>query len=176
MGGGGRSTESGDEGPFRRKSGLGILHRKDLHSNGSVVKENKKKSEAVMVGGLKPALGPSKPSVSIDGVTINGMTTPPVSGTPPLTKTLSRSPTTPSATSRHYSEIQPGKSPTVLDRENNFHGLFTPGYLQLLDTQPTSLPPISTTSPMTSSKRALTAPNLPLNSLPSALRAASGKV
>ncbi|ERF73118.1 hypothetical protein EPUS_09192 [Endocarpon pusillum Z07020] len=163
--------------PATSISGLSNPSKKELAMNamnGAAYKERKKKAEDVGVGGLM-LTGPSRPSVSVDRVTINGLTTPPVSGTPPLGKNLFPSPTLLSATPpRDPSKRGTGKSPTTPDRENEFHGLFTPGYLQLLDTKPSSLPQIATPPPISETKRAVTAPTLPSTSLPSALRAASG--
>ena len=161
--------------PASSISGLSNLSKKDLATNGAASKERKKKAEDVGIGGLMPT-GPSRPSVSVDRVTINGMTTPPVSGTPPLGKNLFPSPTLSSGTTppRNPSEEEAGKSPTTPERENEFHGLFTPGYLQLLDSKPSSLPQTATSPSISETKRAVTAPTLPSTSLPSALRAASG--
>jgi hypothetical protein len=148
-----------------------------LHADSFTSKEKKKGLDEVTLGGLNLTPGPSKPSVSVDRVTINGMTTPPVFGTPPLGRTVSHSPQHLSITPPRISSVkESSKPPTRADRENDFHGLFTPGYLQLLDTQPASLPPKSTSPSVTHSKRSLTASALPSNSLPSALRSGSGTV
>jgi hypothetical protein len=175
------SRFSDDHGLTRPKSGsppksrISLLSKKDLDSNGSISKDRKKKiSDDLHLGDHKPTPGPSKPSVSIDKVTINGMTTPPVSSTPPLARTLSRSPTNLAGTPPRRSQTETGKAPNMTERENNFHGLFTPGYLQLLETKPSSLPHDSLSPSVVHSKRASTAPTLPSNSLPSALRTASG--
>lgn len=161
--------------PATSISGLSNLSKKDPATNGAASKERKKKAEDFGVGGLM-LTGPSRPSVSVDRVTINGLTTPPVTGTPPLGKNLFPSPTLLSGTPpRNPSKRETGKSPTTPDRENEFHGLFTPGYLQLLDTKPSSLPQIAPPPPpISETKRAVTTPTLPSTSLPSALRAASG--
>lgn len=170
-----RNAVNGPQRPISPISGLSNLMENKLHIDGSINKEKEKKGDGRTLGGLKPALGPSKPSVSLDKVTIKGMTTPPVSGTPPSARTLSRSPTNLSATPPPPSEKETGKSPSLSDRENNFHGLFTPGYLRLLDVQPSSLPQNSNSLSVSRSKRAVTSPTLPpSNSLPSALRTASG--
>ncbi|KAF7508103.1 hypothetical protein GJ744_009544 [Endocarpon pusillum] len=160
--------------PATSISGLSNLSKKELATNGLASKERKKKAEDAGVCALMPT-GPSRPSVSVDRVTINGLTTPPVSGTPPLGKNYFPSPTLLSGTPpRNPSKRETGKSPTPPDKENEFHGLFTPGYLQLLDTRPSSLPQTATPPPISETKRAVTAPTLPSTSLPSALRAASG--
>ncbi len=171
-----QNTHPGDPRPTSPKSGLSNLSKKS-ESHGSIPKDKKQKADDMYLGALKPLPGPSKPSVSVDRVTINGMTTPPVSGTPPLGRTLSRSPTNLSGTPpRAYSGKETGKSSTPSDRENNFHGLFTPAYLPLLDTHPSSLPQKSFSPTITPSERSRTAPPLPSNSLPSALRVASGTI
>jgi hypothetical protein len=171
------NPNDGVQHPPSGKSGLSLLSDKSLQAGGSATKEKKKqnnrRADDVNTGGLKPTLGPSKPSVSIDRVTINGMTTPPVSGTPPWANILSRSPTYLSGTPpRATSE----KESTVSNNEDNFHGLFAPSYLQLLDAQPSSLPQNPTSHPLEHSKRSLTAPSLPSHSLPSALRTGSGTI
>ncbi len=159
--------------PTTQISGLSNLCKKGLAMNGSGSKERKKRAEDVIVGGLMPT-GPSRPSVSVDKVTINGMTTPPVSGTPPLGKNMYPSPTLSTGTPpRHSPEKETGRSPPIPERGNEFHGLFTPGYLQLLDTKPSSLPQTALPSSLSESKRAVTNPTLPSTSLPSALRPAS---
>lgn len=155
------------------QSGLSKLHANDLTTNND--NKKKRKAEKLALGGMKSGLGPSKPIVSIDKVTINGMTTPPVSGTPPLSRSLSRSPTNlPISPIRASSGKNLNKSSAPSDKEHVFRGLFTPGYLPLLDSQPSSLPPKSTSPSLSHYKRSLTAPTLPSTSLPSALRAASG--
>lgn len=114
---------------------------------------------------------PSQPTAGVDKLTINGTTTPPIVGTPPLTRSLSRSPTILSIT-----PPRKGGAKLLNKRDEDgtdFAGLFTPKYLPLLEARPaTSLPPV----PIASShpKRALNVPVLPSTSLPSALRTASG--
>jgi hypothetical protein len=119
----------------------------------------------------RPSALPSKPTVGVDKLTINGITTPPILGTPPLTRSLSRSPTNLSLTPPRKGA---GKSLNTRDEEKtDFSGLFTPTYLPLLEArQGTSLPPGRVISPQ--SKRTLTVPAIPSTSLPSALRTASG--
>lgn len=149
-------------------------------SNGSLASEKTKKADDMHLAGLKSSLGPSKPSVSVDRVTISGLTTPPVYGTPPpLGGHLSRSPTHASGPpSRKFAGYESGKSP----KETDFHGIFTPSYLQLLTPKPSPLPHHSTSQSLTDSPSqpihespcALAAPKRPPNSLPSALRSANG--
>ena len=114
---------------------------------------------------------PGHPTVSVDKLTINGTTTPPLVGTPPLTRSLSRSPANLSGTPPRKSA---GRSASIRDEEKtDFHGLFTPTYLPLLEARSgSSLPQDRITSPQ--AKRALTLPAIPSTSLPSALRTASG--
>lgn len=160
--------------PISPISGLSGLSKKDFDANGSAARDKKKKADYVNLIGQKPTPGPSKPVVS---VTNNGMTTPPISSTPPLGRNVFPSPThQPGTPPRTSSEKETGKSPKLPMRENEFHGLFTPGYLQLLETNPSSLPQNSTSPSTMHSRPALTAPPLPSNSLPSALRTASGTV
>ena len=172
-----RSTNTRLEGSLSFKSGISTLCGTDLQADCPTITEKKNNIDDAKITGLKPFLGPSKPSVSIDRVTINGMTTPPASGTPPLANILSRSPinlyrTPPTSPSEKESD----KSPINVDKEHNFHGLFTPSYLPLLDTKPSSLPQKSTSQSFKHSKRSLTAPSLPSLSLPSALRTKGGSV
>lgn len=170
-----RKRQSTNPGVQRPISELSNLCQKDLHSIGSVNKDKKNKLDEVDLGDLKLTLGPGKPIVSVERVTINGLTTPPVTGTPPLLKTLSRSPPSLSITPPCGSSgKESGTSPTVPDRINNFHGLFTPAYLPLLDMKPSSLPQESTSPPIIHTKCSLTACPVSSNSLPSALRATSG--
>ncbi len=160
--------------PATSISGLSNLSKKNLATNGFASQERKKKAEDVNVGGLMPT-GPCRPSVSVNRITINGMTTPPVFGTPPLGKNLYPSPTLSAGTPpRHSPEKETGRSPTIPERENEFHGLFTPDYLQLLDSKPSSLPQNALPSSLSASNRAMATPTLPSTSLPSALRPASG--
>ena len=151
---------------------LSSIDKKDLDANHSVAKEEDKKAADAV---LKPTPGPSRPSISVDRLTVNGLTTPPITGTPPLGTNLFPSTThlsgiSPPATSWRESD----KPATPSDRENEFHGLFTPAYLQLLESKPSSLPQNSTSPSIPQSKHGLTARMLPSNSLPSALRTASG--
>jgi hypothetical protein len=165
------------KGQISLKSGLSILKEKERNTNGTIARQKPKKVDDTHFSGLIPTPGPSKPSISVDRVTINGLTTPPVIGTPPQGRNHSRSPPKlPGTPPSSSSEKEYAKPPTPSDRENNFHGLFTPGYLQLLDTKPSSLPQDRTSPTITHSKRSLTAPVLPSTSLPSALRPASGTV
>lgn len=161
-----RNPDAGNQPPISPKSELS-----KLHTDSFTAKEKKIHADEVTLSGLKPTSGPSKPSVSVDRVTINGMTTPPVFGTPPFERTLSHAPQNLSIIPpRTSSAKESSKPPTRADRENDFHGLFTPGYLPLLEAQPASLPPKSTSPSVTPSRCSLTAPILPSNSLPSALR------
>jgi hypothetical protein len=170
-----RRNTSNDDSPhsISPKLGLSSLNKKDLHANDSLAKD-KMKAKNVNLSNLKSTLGPSKPSLSIDKVTINGTTTPPVCGTPPLGRNLSRSPTKLSATPPRSSFGEESNKPsTPSEKENNFEGLFTPGYLQLLETQHPSLPQSSTSPSAAQSERALASPMISSNSLPSALKTAS---
>lgn len=168
-------TDLGVQHLSSRKSRSNNLTKHMLHTNASITGDKIKKADDINLGGLKHSLGPGKPSVSVDRVTINGMTTPPVSGTPPLGRNLSRSPTNLSDTPSHnFACNESGKSPTIHDREIDFHGLFTPSYLRLLDAKTSSLPQNSTSPSISESNCAVAAPMRSSNSLPSALRSASG--
>jgi hypothetical protein len=162
--------------PISSISGLSKLRKNEPNANTSEIKVKKKKADDVTLIDQKPTPAPSKALVSVERVTINGMTTPPISGTPPQGINFLALPTYLSAAPpRISSEKETDKLTTLPERENEFHGLFTPGYLQLLDSKPSSLPPPNSTSPsMPQFKRALTASPRPSNSLPSALKTASG--
>lgn len=135
------------------------------------VSKGKNVSDDVPSSRSRPGALPSKPTVGVDKLNINGTTTPPAVGTPPLTRSLSRSPT-------HLSITPPRKGAGKLlhkrdEEKSGFPGLFTPTYLPLLEARPaSSLPPAPVVSPQP--KRALTVPARPSTSLPSALRTASG--
>lgn len=143
---------------------------KQVRPNG--VTKGKNVSDDVPNSKSRPGALPSQPTVGVDRLTINGTTTPPVVGTPPLTRSLSRSPTNLSITPPRKGA---GKLLQKRDEEKtDFPGLFTPTYLPLLEARPasSSLPPAPVVSPQT--KRALTVRALPSASLPSALRTARG--
>jgi hypothetical protein len=123
---------------------------------------------------LKHSPGPSKPSVSIDRVTINGLTTPPASGTPPLGRSFSLSPTSLSATSLSSLEKESSNSTAIADRDDNFRGLFTPGYLQMLDPQSNHSQSVSDAPSTAHSTYIVDEPTLPSISLPSAIRNTTG--
>jgi hypothetical protein len=131
----------------------------------------KKVSDGLSNSRSRPSALPSKPTVVVDKLTINGTTTPPIVGTPPLTRSLSRSPIDLSVTPPRKSA---GRSPNARDDDkSDFSGLFTPTYLPLLEARQTSsLPPARVGSQK--AKRALTVPAMPSTSLPSALRTSSG--
>jgi hypothetical protein len=133
--------------------------------------KDKKLSGDLLKLGSRPKALPSQPTVGVDKLTINGTTTPPIVGTPPLTRSVSRSPINLSITPPRKGA---GKLFNARDEEKtDFSGLFTPTYLPLLEARKsTSLPAARATSPQT--KRALTVPAIPSTSLPSALRTASG--
>lgn len=120
--------------------------------------------------GKKISDGLSKATVVVDKLTINGTTTPPIVGTPPPTRSLSRSPADLSITPPRKSA---GRSPNARDEEKrDFSGLFTPTYLPLLEARRSSpLPPARVVSQK--AKRALTVPTIRSTSLPSALRTSS---
>jgi hypothetical protein len=120
--------------------------------------------------GKKISDGLSKATVVVDKLTINGTTTPPIVGTPPPTRSLSRSPADLSITPPRKSA---GRSPNARDEEKrDFSGLFTPTYLPLLEARRSSpLPPARVVSQK--AKRALTVPAIRSTSLPSALRTSS---
>jgi len=152
------------------------LRKNEPNTSGSDAKSKKKKVNDVTLIDQKLAPAPSKALVSVERVTINGMTTPPISATPPQGLNFVGLPTYLSATPpRTASKKETAKSTALPERENEFHGLFTPGYLQLLETKPSSLPAPDSTSPsMPHFKRALTAPPPPSNNLQSALKTDSG--
>ena len=121
-----------------------------------------------------------KPTVSVSALTVNGTTTPPLSGlsTSPLalSRQLSRSPI-PQNLAATPPRSRTSSHKTLPDYNSDFPGLFTPTFLPLLDSHlPSSdtaspAPPADgVASPLT--KRAHTAPSAA--SRPSALRTASG--
>ena len=137
--------------------------------NGNTAK-GKGPADGVLSPRSRPSALPSKPTVSLDKLTINGTTTPPLIGTPPLARALSRSPSNLSATPPRKSA---GKSPTPDDRDADFRGLFTPSYLPLLESRERGPTQQRRTAPP-QPKRALSSPSTSSSSLPSALRTASG--
>ena len=149
-------------------------------ANGNITREGE-----TSTGLLSPNSRPvSRPTLSVEKLTINGTTTPPIVGTPPrdpLTKNLSRSPSNLSLFSatppRHHSRY----ATTPTERSDELRGLFTPTYLPLLDSRhvPSTSPPEEQKLPaVRNPKRAFTAPALgpSSSSLPSALRTASGNI
>ena len=142
---------------------------KQARPNG--LSKGKKLSDGLPNSRSRPSALPSQPTVGVEKVTINGTSTPPIVGTPPLSRSLSRSPTNLSIAPPRKSA---GKLPSRREEEKtDFSGLFTPTYLPLLEAREgTSLPQDRVTSQH--AKRALTVPAIPSTSLPSALRTASG--
>lgn len=139
-----------------------------LRPNG--LDKGKKISDGLSNSRPRPSTLPSKATAVVDKLTINGTTTPPIVGTPPLTRSLSRSPADLSITPPRKSA---GRSPNARDEEKrDFSGLFTPTYLPLLEAHRSSpLPPARVVSQK--AKRALTVPAIRSTSLPSALRTSS---
>jgi hypothetical protein len=139
-----------------------------LRPNG--LDKGKKISDGLSNSRPRPSAPPSKATVVVDKLTINGTTTPPIIGTPPPTRSLSRSPTDLSITPPRKSA---SRLPNARDEEkSNFSGLFTPSYLPLLEARRSSpLPPARIASHK--AKRAVTAPAVCSASLPSALRTSS---
>ena len=143
---------------------------KQARPNGHV--RGKKSIDDHLSPNLRPKAFPSKATVSIDRLTINGTTTPPVIGSPPFTKSLSRSPTNLSSLSLTPPRSGFIKPPLNEKCEADFNGVITPMYLPLLESRGSSLSPSRVISPQPT--RSLTAPIVPSTSLPSALRTASG--
>jgi hypothetical protein len=133
--------------------------------------KGKKISDGLSNSRSRASALPSKPTVVVDKLTINGTTTPPIVGTPPLTRSLSRSPADLSITPPRKSA---GRSPNARDEEKtDFSGLFTQTYLPLLEARRSSPLPPARAIPQ-KAKRALTVPAMSSRSLPSALRTSSG--
>ncbi len=143
---------------------------KQAPPNGHV--KGKKSIDGHFSPDLRPKALPSKATVSVDRLTISGTTTPPVIGSPPLSKPLSRSPSNPSSLSLTPPRKGLTRAPQNEKCEADFNGVITPMYLPLLESRGNSLPPSRVTSPQPT--RSLTAPIVPSTSLPSALRTASG--
>lgn len=113
------------------------------------------KPDASNYQGLTSKLGPSKPVVSVERVTINGMTTPPSSGTPPLARSLSRSP--------HHLPA----SPPIAHPRQGYFNLTHPASSLSLPQSPSADQDRSPSTP--------TSPDLPTNKRRSALRTSDGR-
>ncbi|NJR31447.1 hypothetical protein HC762_01615 [bacterium] len=159
--------------PSARKSELRPSQTNDPTIDNYLTRDKEKQGDAKN-NALKRSPGPSKPSVSIDRVTINGLTTPPASGTPPLGRSFSLSPTNLSATSLQSLGKESSQSATISDKNDNLRGLFTPGFLQLLDPQSDSPRPVSDPPSTAHITSIVEEPTLPSTSLPSAIRNTSG--
>lgn len=148
----------------------GLFAGKQTRVNG--VGKASKAPDCLLSPKIRPNALPSQPTVSLDKLTINGTTTPPTFGTPPYSKSLSRSPSNPSSLSFTPPRGGSIKSPIAEKLEKDFPGIIVPTYIPLLDARGSSLPGGRIASPQPT--RSLTAPVVPSTSLPSALRTASG--
>ena len=161
---------SGGKGTSAISAVSNLFVGKQVRANG--LSKRKSLSDDLPSSKSRSSALPSQPTVGIDRLTINGTTTPPRVGTPPLTRSLSRSPT-------NLSITPPRKGAGKLfntrnEEKTNFLGLDTPTYLPLLEAHPArSLPPARVASPQLN--RALTVPTIRSTSLPSALRTTSGR-